>query len=87
MTEKDFLNGVVMVRVTSLEQSQYLIDLAEQNRLEGNGIFEPYSFLEFPYYFIQNREQLNATKDPGFDMSLEGITKLLRFEDVFQTIY
>jgi hypothetical protein len=60
---EDFLNGKIAIEVKTLEESRYLINLAR-----GQGypkeycdpMFEVDTYLEYPYYFIEDGCQLQA---------------------------
>lgn len=64
LNEEDFLNGTVAIKVKSLDESKYLINLALESGYPKEGsepMIENNTYLEYPYYFIEQDNQLQAT--------------------------
>ena len=59
----EFLSGRVAIKVKSIEESRYIINLAKEHGYPKEGcepMFEDDTYLEYPYYFIEDDCQLQA---------------------------
>lgn len=84
---KDFLNGVIAIKVNSNEQSRYLINLSKEDGFdvgESEDIFEVDTYRRYPYYFIEDNWQLQASD--SIDNALYNCESVENFEDWFEGI-
>jgi len=80
----EFLSGRVAIKVKSLEESRYLINLAKEHGYPKEGcepMFEDDTYLEYPYYFIEQDDQLQANKTA--DGALLDVEEICEFENIF----
>ena len=89
LCEKQFLDGVTGIKVTSLNQSRFLIKLAEENNLLNNDNdniedFTEDSFIKYSYYFIENNCQLQANMTESG--ALEEVKEVVDFETMFGSV-
>lgn len=79
-----FLNGGVAINVRSDHHSQFLINLSQENGFDVgsyNGI-ETDTYKEYPYYFIEDNWQLQASNDT--EDVLYNCESIVEFEELFE---
>lgn len=86
----EFLNGEIAIHVTTQNQSKHLIKLAKENDFlisdeDGFDEFTEDSYIEYPYYFIENDYQLNATMEAD-NVYHYNIDEICEFSDIFGNI-
>lgn len=82
MEEKEFLRGQVLIKVSSREQSLFLIELAMKNGINVEYPFNIRTYVSFPYYFVEGQEQINAAKWEDLD-DLGDSMKIKNFDECF----
>lgn len=83
-----FLKGDVAIKVSTDEQSEWLINFVENNGYPQNpndeDIIKVDTYKEYPYYYIEDRFQLQASKEMenyfGYEHYYE---EVFDFEDYF----
>jgi hypothetical protein len=81
---EEFLGGIIAIKVKSLEESRFLINLASEHGYPREGadpMFEDDTYLEYPYYFIEQDDQLQANKTE--DGALLDVEEICDFEAIF----
>lgn len=80
----EFLNGNIGIKISSNEQSQFLINLSQKNGFDVGSYeeFKTDTYKEYPYYFIEDNWQLQACD--SLENLLYSCEESANFEDWFE---
>lgn len=84
-----FLNGEIAIHVETLDQSKFLINLSLKNGFPKDGcedVFHVNTYKDYPYYFIEDKMQLQANKERREALNYSDAVKIEEFDDVFENI-
>lgn len=87
--EIDFLHAKTIIHVVSKEQSEFIINFCEENGVKRSGgkrVFDVDTYKEYPYYYIDSENKLNAnmTKGGAINWAASWDAKVKKFDDVFE---
>ena len=83
---EDFLDGKLIIVVSNLKESRFLINLAVGNGFPKDkdlSTFEDTTYEEYPFYFIEDKVQLQANKTSRNAMIYEHCLAVKEFKEVF----
>jgi len=78
--EENFKNGEIAIHVTDENQCQQVVNYADTLGFNVDEL-DNKTYLEYPYFFIEQKEQLQATKTQESAEFQE--CKVMKFTDLF----